>query len=45
LKTVEKWEREVKGYGRVFEGIEWIKGKHTHTGHTFRYPFEPQLKY
>jgi hypothetical protein len=36
---------EVKGWGRVIEGVEWTKVKHTHSGRTLRHYFEYQFKY
>jgi hypothetical protein len=36
---------EVKGYGRVMEGVEQTKVKYTHGRDILRNPFEHQLKY
>jgi hypothetical protein len=46
IKTwLKKGGWEVKGYGRVIEGVEQTKIKHFHSGDTERNPYEHQLKY
>jgi hypothetical protein len=36
---------EVKGLGKVMQGVELTKVTYTHSGHTLRHSFEHQLKY
>jgi hypothetical protein len=44
LKPVEKWEIGGKGVRESNGRIEQTKVKYTHSGHTFRHPFEQQVK-
>jgi hypothetical protein len=40
LKDAEKWGVGRKRQGKVIEGVDWIKVKHTYRGDTLRNPFE-----
>jgi hypothetical protein len=42
---IESLKNEVKGLGRVMEGVKWIKVKYTHSGNTLKIPFLHQLIY
>jgi hypothetical protein len=44
LKTVKKWERGGKGIRESNGRVEQTKIKYIHSGHTFRHPFEQQVK-
>jgi hypothetical protein len=44
LKAVEKWEIGCKGIRESSGRVEQTKVKYTHSGHTFRHPFEQQDK-